>query len=284
MAMEATLSRAAVAVLCTADPMTKADMALRVARAWHDRSIAEIGSTEPPDRPARPDRPALVPPRAVPRRRISAELHGRVALLHAIAHIELNAIDLAFDIVARFSHEDLPRPYYDDWVSVGADEARHFRMLSVRIAELGAEYGDFPAHDGLWEAAGGTMDDLLARLAIVPLVLEARGLDVTPAMIAKLRHAGDDDSADILEIIHEEEIRHVAAGVRWFRHICDKRALDPATTYRALVRQRFKGRLKPPFNRKSRDAAGLPTGFYEPLAVDTRLESTRGQRIAKAEH
>jgi uncharacterized ferritin-like protein (DUF455 family) len=139
-------------------------------------------------------------------------------------------------------------------------------MLAERLAELGAAYGDMNAHDGLWQAAEGTADDLLARLAIVPLVLEARGLDVTPAMIGKLRAAGDDRSADMLQIIHDEEITHVAAGARWFRHLCEGRGLDPAATYGALVRERFKGSLKPPFNRASRDAAGLPPEFYEPLA------------------
>lgn len=228
----------------------------------------EVGSSTPPDRPGRPERPPLRPPRDVPRRRITSGEAGRVALLHALAHIELNAIDLAFDIVARFAHEDLPRAFYDDWVAVGDDEARHYLMLAERLAELGAAYGDMNAHDGLWQAAAETADDLLARLAVVPLVLEARGLDVTPAMVAKLRNAGDDRSADMLQLIHDEEITHVAAGARWFRHVCGERGLDPAETYGALVRQRFKGSLKPPFNRASRDAAGLPAEFYEPLASD----------------
>jgi uncharacterized ferritin-like protein (DUF455 family) len=186
--------------------------------------------------------------------------------LHALAHIELNAIDLAFDIVARFTGQSLPRAFYDDWVSVGEDEARHFSMLATRLAELGAAYGDLNAHDGLWLAAEDTADDLLARLAVVPLVLEARGLDVTPGMIEKLRKAGDDRSADILQVIHDEEIAHVAAGARWFRQACERDNLDPAQTYRSLVRARFRGSLKPPFNRASRDAAGLPPAFYEPLA------------------
>ena len=228
----------------------------------------EIGSAIPPDRPARPERPDLGPPRDVPRRRITSGATGRIALLHALAHIELNAIDLAFDIVARFAHEDLPRLFFDDWVAVGDDEARHYMMLAERLAELGAAYGDLNAHDGLWQAAEDTADDLLARLAVVPLVLEARGLDVTPAMIAKLRNAGDDRSAEILRVIHDDEITHVGAGARWFRYLCERRGLDPAETYRALVRQRFKGSLKPPFNRASRDAAGLPAEFYEPLAAD----------------
>jgi len=266
--MQRTLTRAAITVLDTPDAAAKAEAALTVARAWREGVIAAIGAETPPDRPARPHRPALRPPRDVPRRRITSGVAGRIALLHAIAHIELNAIDLAFDIVARFAHEGLPRAFCDDWIGVGADEARHYRMLAGRLGELGASYGNLPAHDGLWEAAAATADDVLARLAVVPLVLEARGLDVTPAMTEKLRRAGDDRSADILQVIHDEEIRHVATGVRWFRHICEVRGLAPATAWAGLVRKRFKGRLKPPFNAASRDAAGLPPAFYEPLAAD----------------
>lgn len=266
--MAKTLSELAVGVLRTADPAEKARAARDAAAACRRTPDMAAGSSIPPDRPARPERPPLLPPREVPRRRITSGVAGRVALLHALAHIELNAIDLAFDIVARFAGEDLPRAFYDDWVAVGDDEARHFLMLAERLGELGAAYGDMNAHDGLWRAAEETADDLLARLAIVPLVLEARGLDVTPAMVAKLRGAGDDRSADILRIIHDEEITHVAAGARWFQYLCERRGLEPAKTYGALVRQRFKGSLKPPFNRASRDAAGLPAEYYEPLAAD----------------
>ena len=261
-----TLSQAAVGVLNTADPAAKAAAAMAVAGRWRDGAITEIGAAVPPDRPARPEHPLLRPPREVPRRRITSGAPGRVALLHALAHIELNAIDLAFDIIARFWHEDLPRGFYDDWAAVGADEARHYLMLAGRLNELDASYGDMAAHDGLWQAARETADDLLARLAIVPLVLEARGLDVTPAMIEKLRGADDDTSADMLQTIHDEEIVHVAAGARWFILLSEKRGLEPESAYAELVRTRFKGRLKPPFNRASRDAAGFPARFYEPLA------------------
>ena len=160
----------------------------------------------------------------------------------------------------------MPRLFFDDWVAVGDDEARHFMMLTERLAELGAAYGDLVAHDGLWQSAENTAHDLLARLAVIPLVLEARGLDVTPAMITKLKNAGDSRSAEILRIIHDDEITHVAAGARWFRHLCERRGLDPAETYGALVRRHFKGQIKPPFNTASRDAAGMPADFYEPLA------------------
>ncbi len=266
--MAKTLSELAIGVLRTAEPAEKAGKAKAAAAVWRETPAMEIGSDAPPDRPARPARPPLRPPREVPRRRITSGAPGRIALLHALAHIELNAIDLAFDIVARFTDEDLPRAFFDDWIAVGGDEARHFLMLAGRLAELGAVYGDMNAHDGLWQAAAETADDLLARLAVVPLVLEARGLDVTPTMIAKLRHAGDDRSADILQVIHDDEITHVAAGVRWFRFLCERKGLDAAKTYGALVRERFKGQLKPPFNRTSRDTAGLPAEFYEPLAAD----------------
>lgn len=266
--MAKTLSELAIAVLSTADPEEKALAAQQAAKAWRDDPALAAGNHMPPSRPARPDRPPLRPPREVPRRRITAGMPGRIALLHALAHIELNAIDLAFDIVARFTSEDLPREFYSDWIAVGDDEARHYLMLAQRLAELDAAYGDLNAHDGLWQAAEETADDLLARLAVVPLVLEARGLDVTPAMIDKLRKVGDNRSADILQIIHNEEIIHVAAGARWFCFLCQRSGLEPAETYARLVRERFKGTLKPPFNRVSRDAAGLPAEFYEPLASD----------------
>jgi len=266
--MTKTLSELAIGVLRTAAPAEKARAAHDAAVAWRGTLDMLVGSSIPPDRPARPARPALRPPREVPRRRITSGVAGRVALLHALAHIELNAIDLAFDIVVRFADQDLPRAFYDDWVAVGDDEARHYLMLAERLAELGAAYGDMNAHDGLWQAAAETADDLLARLAVVPLVLEARGLDVTPAMIGKLQDSGDDRSAEMLQVIHDEEITHVAAGARWFRYLCERRGLEPARTYGTLVRQRFKGSLKPPFNRASRDAAGLPPEFYEPLAAD----------------
>ena len=154
-----------------------------------------IGAAAPPDRPARPERPVLLPPREMPRRRNFGSPAGRIALLHALAHIELNAIDLAWDIVGRFPAPELPRRFFDDWTEIAAEEAEHFALLAARLEGFGARYGDLPAHDGLWEAAVATRHDLLARLAIVPLVLEARGLDVTPEMADRLYRAGDDDSA-----------------------------------------------------------------------------------------
>jgi uncharacterized ferritin-like protein (DUF455 family) len=200
----------------------------------------------------------------MPRRRNFGALHGRIALLHALAHIELNAIDLGWDIVARFPK--LPRAFYDDWVGVAAEEAEHFALLEARLRALGGAYGDLPAHDGLWESAAATAHDILARLAVVPLVLEARGLDVTPEMIRRLERAGDPDSAQILHRIYADEIDHVGAGARWFDRLCRDQGLDPETVFHDRVRRYFKGHIKPPFNRDARDRAGFPAGYYEALA------------------
>ncbi len=185
----------------------------------------------------------------MPRRRNFGSPAGRIALLHALAHIELNAIDLAWDILARFADADTPHAFCDDWVHVAAEEAEHFALLADRLAALGAAYGELPAHDGLWEAAAATAHDLLARLAVVPLVLEARGLDVTPEMICRLERAGDAGSAAILRRVYEDEIGHVAVGARWFERLCRERGLDPEAAFHQRVRRYFKGALKPPFNR-----------------------------------
>ena len=265
MAQAANLSSAAVAVLTTPEAAEKARLAQEMAMAWQKGRLNPGGDARPPERPARPARPKLLPPRLVPRRRIGAAVEGRIALLHAIAHIELNAIDLAADILVRFAGEDMPRAFYDDWVTVAAEEGRHFLMLSGRLAELGATYGDLPAHDGLWQAAMETAHDLLARLAVVPLVLEARGLDVTPAMIEKLSRAGDEKSAQILGVIYREEIGHVASGKRWFDYLAERRGLVPREAWQDLVRRHFRAALKPPFNEEARSAAGLPSDFYTPL-------------------
>ena len=234
--------------------------------AMAGRPADEIDDAAPPERPARPEKPLLRPPAEVPRRRLGTEA-GRVALLHAVAHIEFNAIDLAFDMAARFSAEIAADgldadEFLHDWFSVGADEARHFRMIEGRLEALGATYGDLPAHDGLWSAATRTADSVLARLAIAPMVLEARGLDVTPGMIERLKAAGDDESASLLGAIYEEEIGHVRAGAKWFERTCAARGLAPAETFAELVAARFDGVLKPPFNEPARTAAGLPAAYY----------------------
>jgi uncharacterized ferritin-like protein (DUF455 family) len=241
-----------------------------VAAAWRAGELSEIGHAAPPGRPARPERPHLLPPRDMPKRRAGGERESRVALLHALAHIELNAVDLAWDLIARFAGENPPRAFFDDWVAVADEEATHHGLLAERLAALGAAYGDLPAHDGLWEAAAVTSGDLPARLAVVPLVLEARGLDVTPAMIGRLERAGDTESAAVLRRIYEDEIAHVAAGRRWFEWACAREGLPLAETYQARVRRYFKGTLKPPFNETARSRAGLPAAFYAPLACQPR--------------
>lgn len=263
----------AARVLLTAQAGPKAEAARDCASAWRDGALAPPvagAASAAPDRPARPARPELKAPGQVPRRRLGS-VAGRFALLHAVAHIEFNAIDLAFDLVARFGGDSRiaqidRHAFISDWVSVGDDEARHFEMVRRRLQELDGDYGDLPAHDGLWSAAEATADDLAARLAVAPMVLEARGLDVTPGMIEKLRAVGDHQSANILEVIYREEVGHVAAGRRWFQAVCQTEAADPKARFQSLVSERFKGDLKRPFNSDARGRAGLPGDWYEPLA------------------
>lgn len=258
---------AALAVLNTADATEKARRSRWAAQRWRAGLRASTwpgDGADMPDRPARPPRPELRAPRDMPKRR-GGSAGGRIALLHALAHIELNAIDLAWDMIARFG-AGRPRAFLDDWVRIGDEEAKHHLLLAGRLEAYGAAYGDLPAHDGLWQAAFETRHDYLARLAVVPMVLEARGLDVTPGMIATLRRQDDDASADVLQIIHDDEIGHVATGKRWFEAACAERGLEPLPSWQRLVRQHFKGQLKPPFNESSRDAADFPADWYAPLA------------------
>lgn len=261
-----TLCEAARAVLTAAAPADKVRLTREYAAMWFDGRIAEIGSAAPPDRPARPEQPELRLPRDMPKRGRGGSAQNRLALLHALAHIELNAIDLAWDILARFTATPMPRGFTDDWVRVADDEARHFALLEARLNALGSGYGELPAHDGLWQAAQGTAHDLATRLALVPMVLEARGLDVTPDTVRRLRAVGDAKSADILQLIFEEEITHVAAGRRWFGHLCAQAGQDPVEAWQDLVRRHFKGSLKRPFNLDGRRQAGFGPEFYEPLA------------------
>jgi len=255
------LLNAAVAVLETADPAAKAEASHRAAEAWRAGDLV-VGTGSPPDRPARPSRPLLLAPKEMPKRKAGGNAAKRTALLHALAHIELNAIDLAWDLIARFGTADTPRAFFDDWVKVADEEALHFQMLSARLQELGSFYGDLPAHDGLWEAATVTANDLLARLAIVPLVLEARGLDVTPGTVADMSRAGDEATAALLERIYKDEIGHVAAGMRWFVTFAQEAGHDPQQHWQALLKQYFRGTLKPPFNNTARAAAGMPSSYY----------------------
>ncbi|MGH8539565.1 MAG: ferritin-like domain-containing protein [Stenotrophobium sp.] len=203
--------------------------------------------------PGRPERPLLIHPSEVPKRGLGSPA-GRAALIHAVAHIEFNAINLALDACWRF--RGMPADYYRDWLSVAQDEARHFLMLRARLAELGYAYGDFSAHNGLWEAAEKTRHDVLVRMALVPRVLEARGLDVTPGMIDRLQALGDTATMRILSVILQEEVRHVAIGTRWFRHLCAERGLDSTQTFTRLLEQ-YNMRIRLPLNRVARAAAGF---------------------------
>lgn len=261
--MTQTLSDRVVGVLGTPDATAKAGAARAVASDWRAGVIPDIGRAAPRDRPKRPEKPELLRPRDMPKRGKAQSEAGRIALLHALAHIELNAIDLAADILVRFPDSGLPLDFYNDWLTVLDEEAKHFLLLSDRLGEFGAAYGDLPAHDGLWQAAQDTADDLLARLAIVPLVLEARGLDVTPTMIKSLRKAGDEDSAAVLDVIYRDEIGHVAIGRKWFEYLCPG---DPVAAWQRLVNERFKGGLKAPFNDAARAEAGFGVAYYKALS------------------
>lgn len=259
------VARACRSVLETADPRTKVMLARRVARDWRLRRLAHAFDAVMPDRPARPAAPELLPPNRMPKRGKGSE-HGRIALIHAVTHIEFSAIDLAFDIAGRFGGQ-FPRDFVDDWLRVGADEALHFALLDRRLKQLGSHYGAMPAHDGLWDAAAETAHDPLARLAVVPMVLEARGLDVTPAMIARFANLGDTATAAILSRIFKDEIRHVGAGAKWFESACAVRHLAPKATWKHLVELHYRGSLKPPFNDSARDSAGLSRDYYQALAA-----------------
>jgi uncharacterized ferritin-like protein (DUF455 family) len=247
----------ALEALMQADPSTKCRMAAALRARWGaGRVVARADSpvSEAVPVPGRPEFPRLVDPSQVPRRKLTTPA-GRAALVHAITHIEFNAINLALDAVYRF--RGLPSAFYDDWLRVAAEEAEHFLMLCRRLATLGHAYGDFDAHNGLWEMAVRTAHDPLLRMALVPRVLEARGLDVTPGMMERLRAAGDPETVEILAVILREEIGHVAIGTRWFRHLCHQRGLDPERTFGELIAEYMPGRIRPPFHEVARREAGF---------------------------
>lgn len=263
-----TLAEMAVEVLTTADGRAKTALSHRHAAAWFAVRAAgqplATGHATPPDRPARPAQPELLAPRDMPRRRPGTQA-GRLALLHAVAHIELNAVDLHWDIVARFTDQPMPPGFYDDWVKAADEESKHFNLVSDVLEAHGSHYGALPAHLGMWRAAEDTAHDLHARLAVVPMVLEARGLDVTPGMIEIFERAGDAGAVEALRIIYAEEVSHVAYGSKWFNWLCGRDGLDPRDVFHALVRRHFHGALKPPFNEEKRAEAGIPPDFYWPL-------------------
>ena len=258
------IAAAARTVLLTADARAKAAASRAFAAAWGAGAVDWTFDMAMPDMPGRPVQPELLPPNRMPKRGRAGSERSRIALLHALAHIELNAIDLAWDIIGRFG-AGMPRDFAGDWVKVADDEAVHFGLLADRLESLGSHYGALPAHGGLWQAADATSHDLMARLAVVPQVLEARGLDVTPATVARLEAAGDSASARIVTRIYEDEINHVAVGNRWFRSACESNDRSPAETFRTLVATHFRGELKPPFNDLARGQAGMTPDYYRDL-------------------
>jgi uncharacterized ferritin-like protein (DUF455 family) len=264
-----TLTDMAVAVLNTAGGRAKSALSRAYAAQWQAAratgSQPEIGNTKPPLSPARPEKPELLDPRDVPRRKPGTEA-GQTALLHAVAHIELNAVDLHWDIIARFAQTPMPIGYYDDWVKAADEESKHFNLMCDCLEAMGSHYGALPAHAGMWRAAEDTMDDFMGRLAVVPMVLEARGLDVTPGMIKIFKQAKLTQAVDALKVIYAEEVHHVAYGSKWFHFLCGRHDLDPTGVFHTLVRKYFHGNLKPPFNEKKRAEAGIPPDFYWPLS------------------
>jgi len=246
----------ALQVLCEADPVRKAEAAQTLRNDFLAGAPldTEARLVPLPGLPGRPIKPHLTEVLQL-RSRSPFTPEGRGALLHAICHIEFNAINLALDAVWRFP--DMPQAFYADWLQVAAEEAHHFTLLSEHLHSLNYRYGDFDAHDGLWTMAERTRDDVLARMALVPRTLEARGLDATPPLQDKLRRAGDLRAVEILDIILREEIGHVEIGNRWYRHLCRERGLDPVAIYPGLVAQYQAPRLRPPFNFEAREAAGF---------------------------
>ncbi|MEO8241203.1 MAG: ferritin-like domain-containing protein [bacterium] len=263
-----TLAQMAVDVLTTADARAKTALSRAYAATWRASRAAgtslAVGHAAPPANPARPVKPDLLDPRDVPRRRPGSPT-GRIALLHAVAHIELNAVDLHWDIIARFTDQPMPMGFYDDWVQAADDESKHFNLMADCLEGLGSHYGALPAHAFMWQAASDTANDLHGRLAVVPMVLEARGLDVTPGMIELFRKAGDTAAVAALETIYKDEVAHVAYGSKWFNWLCGRAGDDPKEVFHSLVRRYFHGSLKPPFNEEKRAEAGIPPDFYWPL-------------------
>jgi len=255
--MQQHLAERALHCLLLADPDTKI-AALDVLHAdWQTGVVPLPDSIEPAqiiDAPGRPEKPPLVPPQNVPRRSVGTP-EGHAALVHALAHIEFNAINLAID--AAYHFRGLPYDYYTDWLQVAFEEAYHFRLLREHLRNLGYDYGAFNAHDGLWEMAVKTAHDPLHRMALVPRLLEARGLDASPAIITKLRNIGDARGAEILEIILRDEIGHVRIGNRWYEYFCAQRCLDPAEEFQKLLKEYGASRPRPPFHKEARRAAGF---------------------------
>ncbi|MFH2134870.1 MAG: ferritin-like domain-containing protein [Pseudomonadota bacterium] len=263
------LRLAARDLLAECDVGAKTAGVRKLARQWLDGRLgldAEATLSAPVPIPGHPARPELVAPRVVPRRAMHTP-EGRAAMVHAMAHIEFNAINLALDAVWRFA--DMPREYYADWLQVADEEALHFTLLADHLHTLGYVYGDFPAHNGLWDMAQKTQHDVLARMALLPRTLEARGLDVTPGMKARLVQAGDKAIAPIMDVILRDEVGHVQIGNRWFNHLCAQRGMDPLETYAGLFAAHHPSPLRGPFNLEARRAAGFSEAELQALMTQS---------------
>lgn len=251
------LRATAMCLLATVEASAKVAGVVHAASLWHDGFIAlDSNAAMKPLQPipGQPKKPELVPPMQVKKRAMNTS-EGRAILIHALAHIEFNAINLALDAIWRFT--GMPREYYEDWLKVAAEEAYHFSLLSAHLDSLGYTYGDFPAHNSLWQMAEKTKGDILARIALVPRTMEARGLDATPALRAKLAQAGDMKAAEILDIILRDEIGHVAIGNRWFNYLCEQRGLEAIAAYEKLATDYQAPTLRGPFNIEARRMAGF---------------------------
>ena len=242
--------------LCTKEPQQKIALTYRLFFDWQD-GLLEITHDDPVKpfaEAGRPAKPELVQPRALLKRKVTTE-EGRAILIHALTHIEFNAINLALDAAYRFRH--LPDEFYKDWLSIAKEEAYHFSLLRAHLQQYGHDYGDFPAHNGLWDMAQRSADDVMMRMALVPRSLEAKGLDVTPAIQKKLLDNGDANAATLLDIIFRDEVGHVSAGNRWFRYACKQRGVDAEQTYRAILQQHREARPRPPLHHDARIDAGF---------------------------
>ena len=259
------LSAAIRAALLTGEARAKVMATRALVREWRLGRLPSGFSANMPDHPAWPNALEVLDPSQMPRRGKGGSAKNRIALWHSLAHIEFVAIDLALDIVGRFGAQ-MDASFTADFLKVAADEAMHFAIIERHLASMGAAYGDLPVHGGLWQAAGETANDVGARLAIVPMVLEARGLDVTPPTLERIRSQGDARGTQILERILDDEIDHVAAGTRHFRNLCRKIGKQPENHWKMLVARHFRGQVKPPFNDSARRSAGLSRDYYDPIA------------------
>lgn len=273
----ATLCDWAVHILNTAHPEHKIELTTHLFAIFTEREASSSpmelgrGTVTAPDQPPR-EKMLTVNPGAMPRTGRGGTLKSRIAMLHALANIELWAIDLAIDICVRFatfqtekSSEQLPRAYFHDWLKVASDEAKHFSLLRTRLEEMGSHFGALPVHHSLWLSAQETAYDLRARISIIALVHEARGLDVNPMTIQKFRLSGDTESVEALEVIHHDEITHVTTGHRWLTWICNQEGTDPVQVFRSNVQKHFRGPLRGPFNEEARLEAGMDKRYYEEM-------------------